>query len=214
MFTRELVGKVVCSSYVAHQKPIRYSWILAITRAYSPLKSTNSTTAFNRQKLSWNLSISLVSDPTRSWILFWSQFFAGWSSITRWPRMSFGTIVNRSQVTLECFISCKLCRVRQVTRGGRAQVVGRSLIGRKASQISRRSVASVSQQSGHGCGSKARVYADRLMNGVRGSQARNSIVVRSQVTIITWPSIHILFLVCQSLPDIDVIASLRPDDRS
>ena len=47
--TRELVGKVVCSSYVTHQKVISYSWILAIIRAYSPLKSTSSTTVFNRQ---------------------------------------------------------------------------------------------------------------------------------------------------------------------
>ena len=74
-----LVGKVVCSSYVTHQKIISYSWILAITRAYSPLKSTNSTIAFNRQKLSWNLSISPASDPTHSWIRLWSQVFAGWS---------------------------------------------------------------------------------------------------------------------------------------
>ena len=55
--TRELVGKVVCSSYVTRQKVISYSWILAITRAYSPLQSTSSTIAFNRQKRSWNLSI-------------------------------------------------------------------------------------------------------------------------------------------------------------
>ena len=48
--TRELVGKVVCSSYVTHQKVISYSWILAITRAYSSLKSTSSTTDFNCQK--------------------------------------------------------------------------------------------------------------------------------------------------------------------
>ena len=60
-------------SYVTHQKVICYSWILAITRAFSPLKSISSTTAFNRQKRSWNLSISLASDPTRSSILPRSQ---------------------------------------------------------------------------------------------------------------------------------------------
>ena len=77
--TRELVGKVICSSYVTHQKVISYSWILAITRTYSPLKSTSSTIAFNRQKRSWNFSISLASDRTRSWILPWSQVLTGWS---------------------------------------------------------------------------------------------------------------------------------------
>ena len=73
MVTRELVGKVVCSSYVTHQKVKSYSWILAITGAYSSLKSTSSTIAFNRQKRSWNLSISLASDPTRSWVPLWSE---------------------------------------------------------------------------------------------------------------------------------------------
>ena len=106
--TPELVDKVLCSSYVTHQKVISYSWILAITRAYLPLKLTSSMIAFNRQKRLWNLSISLASDPTRSWILPRSQVFAGWSQVTRLPRMSFGTVVNRSQVTLEIFISCKL----------------------------------------------------------------------------------------------------------
>ena len=77
--TLELVGKVVCSSYVTHQKVISYCWILTITWAYSPLKSTISMTAFNRQKRSWNLSNSLASDPTRSWILLRSQVFADWS---------------------------------------------------------------------------------------------------------------------------------------
>ena len=50
--TRELVGKVVCSTYVTHKQVISYSWILAITRAYSPLKLISSMTAFNRQKRS------------------------------------------------------------------------------------------------------------------------------------------------------------------
>ena len=137
MVTRELVGKVVCSSYGTHQKVISYSWILAITRAYSSLKSTSSTIAFYRH----------------------ANFF----------------------------------RARQVTRCGRAQVVGRSLIGRKALQVSRGSVASVSRRSGRGCDSGTRVYADRLTNGVRGSRARKSVVVRSQVTLITWPIKHYLF---------------------
>ena len=78
-------------------------------------------------------------------------------------------------------------------RGGRAQVVGRSLIGRKALQVSRTSIAGVSRRSGRGCDSGARVYADRLTNGVRGLRARKSVVVRSQVTLITWPIKHFLF---------------------
>ena len=85
------------------------------------------------------------------------------------------------------------CRVTQVTRGGRAQVVGRSVIGRKASQVGRMSVASVSRWSGRGCGSGARVYADRPTNGLRGSRVRKSVVVRSQVNLITWPIILFLF---------------------
>ena len=186
MVTRELVGKVVCFSYVTHQKVIVYSWILAITRANWPLKSTSSTIAFNRQKWSWNLSIRLRV----------TQIAAGSSCGRRSSqvgRMSFGTMVNRSQVTLEFFSRSNFCRARPVTRGGRAQVVGRSLIGRKALQASRRSVASVSRRSDRGFDSGARVYADRLTSGMRGSRARKSVVVRSQVTLITWPVIHFLF---------------------
>ena len=79
----------------------------------------------------------------------------------------------------------------QVTRGGRAQVAGWSLIDRKASHVSRKSVASVSRRSGRGRGSGVRVYADRLTNGVRGSRARKSVVVRSQVTLINFSGVGI-----------------------
>ena len=41
-----------------------YSWILAIVWVYSPLKSTSSMIAFYHHKRSWNLSISLASDPS------------------------------------------------------------------------------------------------------------------------------------------------------
>ena len=85
------------------------------------------------------------------------------------------------------------CRVTQLTRDGRTQVVGWSLIGHKASRVSRRSVASVSRRSGRGRGSGARVYADKVINGVRGSRASKFVVVRSQVTLTTWPIIHFLF---------------------
>ena len=107
-----------------------------------------------------------------------------------------GTVVNWSQVTLEIFTShANFCQVTQVTRGGRAQVVGRSLIGRKKSQVSRGLVESVSRSSSRGRGSRARVYADRLTNGVRGSRARKSVLVPSQVTLITWPVEEIFQLV-------------------
>ena len=130
--------------------------------------------------------------------------------------MSFGTVVSRSQVTFEIFISCKLCRVTQVTRGDRVQVVGRSLIGRKVSQVSWRSVASVSRRSGRGRVSGTRVYADKLTNVMWGSRARKSVVVRSQVSLIIGHLYTCCLLVCQSLPDIDVNikASLRAGDKS
>ena len=122
--TRELVGKVVCSSYVTHQKIISYSLILAITRAYLPLKSTSSTIAFNHEKRSF------VSDPSCYWILLWSQVFAGWSWFTRFPRMSFDTVVSRSQFTPEFFISCKLLPSdtgnSRRSRPGRRSVANRS----------------------------------------------------------------------------------------
>ena len=85
------------------------------------------------------------------------------------------------------------CRARQVTRGSRAKVMGQSLIGRKALQVSRRLVACVSRRSGHGCDSGARVYADRLTNGMWGSRARKSVIVWSQVIHITRPIKHFLF---------------------
>ena len=140
---RDLVGKVVCSSYVTHQKVISYSWILAITRAYSPLKSTSSTIAVDRHKRSWNLSSSLASDPTRSWILPWSQVFVGWSWFTRLPRTrSARSYIGLTSVTPEIFMSCKLLpsdkgnsrRSRPCRRSvaNRSQnITGQSEVGRK-----------------------------------------------------------------------------------
>ena len=94
-------------------------------------------------------------------------------------------------VTFEIVSHANFCWVTPVTRGGHAQVIGRSLISHKASQVSRRSVPSDSWHSG--CGSGARVYAGKLTNGVRGLRARKSVMVRSQITIITWPIIQFLF---------------------
>ena len=128
--------------------------------------------------------------------------------------MSFGTVVNRSQVTLKFLFHTNFCWVTQVTRVGRVQVIGWSLIGCKSSQVSGRSVANVSRRSGRGYGSGDRVNADILTNGVRGSRARKSVVVQSQVTLITWPIIHFLFTRMSVAPDIDVNANLWYDDKS
>ena len=131
-----------------------------------------------------------------------------------WPKLAAGSSFSRKSLggfvchsvrsligrkpLLKCLFEANFCRVTPVIRGGRAQVVGQSLIGRKASQVSRRSFASVSWRSGRGYGSGDRVYADRRTNGVRGSRARKSVVVRSQLTLITWSIIHFLFT-CMSV---------------
>ena len=77
-----------------------------------------------------------------SWIPLWLQVLVGWSISTPWPRMSFETIVNRSQVTLEISISCKLLpsqtgnlrrsRPSRGSVGNRSQsITGQSEVGRK-----------------------------------------------------------------------------------
>ena len=43
---------LLCCSPEGHKLP----WILTITRAYLPLKSTSSTTTFNHEKQSWNFT--------------------------------------------------------------------------------------------------------------------------------------------------------------
>ena len=166
------------------------------------------------QKRSWNLSISLVSDPTRKWILLCSQVFTGWSLITQWPPMSFGTIVNWSQVAVEIFISCKL--LSSLTGNSRRLRPGHgwSLIRRKASDISRRSFASVSQWSGHECDSGAWVYADKLTNGMQGSRACKSVMVQLKSLLLLGQSYIFCLLVCQSLSNIDVNSSLRSNNKS
>ena len=192
--TRELIGKFLCPSYLTHQKVISYSWILAITWAYSPLKSTSSTTVFNRQKtvvelvnFTCELPNSLQDPPLAASLCRLVVIHSIASYVIRHGRKS---IACHYWIFLS---HANFGRVTQVTRGSRAQVVGRSLIGRKASQVSRRSVARVSWRSRRGCGSGTRFNAHRLMNGVRGSRARKFVMVRSQVTLITWPIIHFLF---------------------
>ena len=127
--------------------------------------------------------------------------------------MSFGTVVSLSQVTLDIFNSCKLLP-NHTDNSRRSCPSRRSVANRSQSITGQSEVASVSRRPGRGCGSGARVYADRLTNGVRGSQARQSVAVRSQATLITWPIIHFLLLVCQSLLHIDVNAILRSDDKN
>ena len=145
LVTRELVGKVVCSAYVTHQKVISYSWILAITRAYLPLKSTVSTTIFNRQKRSWNLSISLTSDLARSWILLWSQVFA-WLVVIH-SMTSYVIRHGHKSVALENFSSCKLLRSHTGNSGqlrpGRRSVANRSQSITGQSEVGRKCVMAV-----------------------------------------------------------------------
>ena len=124
VIARELVGKVVWSSYVTHQKVISYSWILTITRAHSPLKSTSSTIAFNRQKRSWNLSISLCQLPN-------SQLDPPLVASLR------KLVVNHSvasYVILEIFISCKLLP-SQTGNSRRSRPGGGSVVNRSQSII-------------------------------------------------------------------------------
>ena len=184
-----------------------------MTQAYSPLKSTSSRTVSNRQKRSWILQISLASVPTRSWILLGSQVFVGLSYFTLWPRMSFGTVVNRSQVILENFLSrANFCRVTRVTRGGRAQV----------------GLLSVAKHH-RSVGCRSQVYHDgRAVIVVLGPEFM-SIDLRMacegcQLASLSWCGRKSLLLhgqwytfcllVCQSLPDIAVNASLRSDDKN
>ena len=116
--TRGLVGRVVYSSYVTHQKVIRYSWILAITLAHSPLKSTSSTTAFNRQngrvtcQFQWRVT----------------QLAAGSFFGRKSPKVGRKSLDGLVCHSARSYIGCKsllkflfhanFCRIRQVTRGG------------------------------------------------------------------------------------------------
>ena len=52
------------------------------------------------------------------------------------------------------------------------------------------------------------------MNSMQGSWARKSVLMLLQITLITWPIMHFLFIVCQSLPYINVDASLPSDNKS
>ena len=137
--TRELVGKVVCSSYVTHQKVISYSWILAITRAYSPLKSARSSAAFNRKTV-----VKLLNFTCE-----WPNSQLDPPSIASLCRLvvihSMASYVIQHDRKSIASHSWNFCLIRtfaesQVTRGGRAQVVvtnrsqsitGQSEVGRK-----------------------------------------------------------------------------------
>ena len=142
--TRELVGKVVCSSYVTHQKVISYSWIVAITSAYSPLKSTSSTITFNRQKRSWNLSISLANVPTRSWVLL---LVAGLRrSVVNHSVASYVIRHGGKWIASHSwnFLSHEnFCRARQVTQGGCDQVVGQSQSITGQSEVGRKCITPI-----------------------------------------------------------------------
>ena len=150
-----------------HQKVISYSWILAITRAYSSPKSTSFTTTFNSKNDRGTCQFHLrVTQLVAGSSFGRKSLKVGRNPLDGLVCHSARSYIGRKSLLKFILSHANFCRVTQVTRGGRAQVVGRSLIGRKASHVSRRSVLSVSRRSGRGCGSGARVYADRLTNGV------------------------------------------------
>ena len=103
-------------------------------------------------------------------------------------------------------IHANFCRVKQVTRGSRAQVVGRSLIGHKASQVSRRLVASVSRAVVVVLGPKfmpidLRMACEGLELASLSWFGRKSLLLLGQLYTFC-------LLVCLSLSDIDVNSSL------
>ena len=170
-----------------------YSWILTITGAHSPLKSTCSTIALTvkngRGTCQFHLRVSQLDlDP--SLVASLCRLVVIHSPAPYVVLHGCKSVASHSWNVLS---HANFCRVTQITWGGRTQVVSRSLIDRKASQVSRRSVANISRRSSRGRSSGARVYADRLTNGMRGSWACKSAVMQSQVTLITWPVIHLLF---------------------
>ena len=127
--------------------------------------------------------------------------------------MSFGTIVSRSQVTLEIFISCKL--LPSQTSNSRRSRPGRGSVAYRSQSITGQSeVASVSRRSGRGCDSGARVYADRLTNGCEGRELASLPWCDRKSLLLLGQLYTFCLLVCQSLPNIDVNASLRSNDKS
>ena len=121
--------------------------------------------------------------------------------------------LNRSQVTLEIFIWGKL--LPSHTGNSRWSCPdSRSVANRsQASQVSRWSVASVSRRSDHGCGSGARVYADRRMACKDHGFASLSWCGR-KTHLLLGQLYTFCLLVCQLLPDIDINALLQSDDKS
>ena len=145
---RELVDKVVCSSHVTHQKVISYSWMLAITRTYLPLKSTSPTIAFNNSKTVLQLANFTCEWPN-------SQLDTPFATshcrlLVVHPVASYVVRhghINRSQVTLDILISCKLLpsdtgNLRR-SRQGRMSVVNRSQSITGHSEVGRKCVAAV-----------------------------------------------------------------------
>ena len=104
------------------------------------------------------------------------------------------------------------CRARPVTRGGRAPVAGQSLIGRKALQVSQRSVASVSQRSGRGCDSGTEFMSIDLRMACEGRELASLSWCDRKSLLLLGQLYTFCFLVCQSLPNIDVDVSLRSND--
>ena len=135
--TRQLVSKVVCSSHVAHQKVISYSWILAITRVYSALKSTSSTTAFNckngRGTCQFHLRVTQLAAR--------SSFGRKSSRVGHKSLDGFVCHLAWSQITLEMIISCKPSQ----TGNSRRSRQGRGSVAKQSQSITGQS------EAGHKC---------------------------------------------------------------
>ena len=186
--TRELVGKVVWSSYATHQKVISYSWIPEIAH-------------WNRQGPRSLLSVK-EGRGTCQFHLRVTQLAAG-SSFGRWSlqvgRNSLGCLVCRSahmlQVTLEIFISCKLLP----SDTGNS---GRSLPGR-------RSVANLSQSI-----TGPEFMPIGLRMACEGRELTSLSWCGRKSLLLLGQLCTFCLLVYQSVPETDVNASLPSDDKS
>ena len=124
---------------------------------------------------------------------------------------------GRKSVASHCwsfYLMQTFYRVTQVTRGGRAQIVGRSLIGRKASQFNRRSVASVSRSRAVVLVLWPEFMLIDLQMAWEGRELASLLWCGRKSLLLLGQSYSFCKLVCQSLPELDGNASLWSEDKS
>ena len=122
------------------------------------------------------------------------------SPFTRWPRMSFGTVINQSQVMLEFFLISYKPLLSTHGNWRRSRPDHRSVANWPQSITGQSEVS-------HKWIMAVRLWLwfwgpcdDRLTNRVRGLRARKSVVVQLQVTLITWQIMHFLFTLMSVTP--------------